>query len=93
MDIEWKDNKVCIGKPGDLLLTKSNEIHYVRQRGEATKRIWMLIVVFCTIGYVYGQNASKHYVGAHYLFGSCNYHANSFGMSSSIKTEFLSLRR
>ena len=37
------------------------------------KKVWMFIVILCTIGYVYGQNKKKNYFGVHYLLGSCNY--------------------
>jgi len=47
------------------------------------KRFLMLVVVLNTIGWVYGQNESKHYFGAHYLIGSCDYHSSSFGIGSS----------
>ena len=47
------------------------------------KKILMLIIVSYTIANVYGQSEQKHYFGAHYLFGTCNYHNGSFGIGSS----------
>jgi len=46
------------------------------------KRIWMLIVVFYTIGYVYGQDEGNHYFGVYYLLGTCNYSYSNTGFSS-----------
>ncbi len=45
----------------------------------------MLMVVFCMVACVYGQNERKHYFGLQYLTGACNYHSSSSGIGSSQK--------
>jgi len=35
------------------------------------KKIWMLMVIFCTVEYVHGQNEKKHYFGVRYSYGAC----------------------
>ena len=51
------------------------------------KKIWALALVFCTFGYVSGQDKKKHYLGAYYSYGACiyNYTTSSLFPSNQYK--------
>ena len=52
------------------------------------KKIWMLMVVLHTIGYVYGQNDSKHCFGVQSLLGSCNYHGYQYRSAGFSRSDY-----